>query len=104
MRGKIKVKHFFAYWTDTYGGCSSVLTVLRSFGEIFMAYKLIFEERPESTETPKTPKRSTSPGELPAPYFLAEILYLDKLSQDERREIRKTKLAYGEVRLWQDGV
>jgi hypothetical protein len=68
-----------------------------------MAYKLIFEERPQSTETPRTPERSTSPGEIPAPYFLAEILALQRLSPEERREIHRTKLAYGEVRLWQDG-
>ena len=40
--------------------------------------------------------------EEPAPYFLAEILALDRLSLDERREIHKAKLAYGEVRLLQD--
>jgi len=67
-----------------------------------MAYKLIFEERPQSTETPRTPERST-PSELPAPYFLAEILALHRLSPEERQEIHRTKLAYGEVRLWQDG-
>jgi len=42
-------------------------------------------------------------SEAPAPYFLAEILVLHRLSLDERREIHKTKLAYGQVRLWQDG-
>jgi len=41
--------------------------------------------------------------EIPAPYFLAEILALHRLSPEERREIHRTKLAYGEVRLWQDG-
>ena len=41
--------------------------------------------------------------ETPAPYFLAEILYLHRLSQEERREIHRAKLAYGDVRLWQDG-
>ena len=41
--------------------------------------------------------------ESPAPYFLAEILALHRLSPEERREIHKTKLAYGDVRLWQDG-
>jgi hypothetical protein len=41
--------------------------------------------------------------EVSAPYFLAEILSLHRLSQDERREIHRAKLAYGDVRLWQDG-
>ena len=40
--------------------------------------------------------------EVPAPYFLAEILALHRLSLDERREIHKAKLAYGEIRLLQD--
>jgi hypothetical protein len=66
-----------------------------------MAYKLIFEERPKSTETLRTVERPLS--EIPAPYFLAEILSLHRLSQDERREIHRAKLAYGDVRLWQDG-
>jgi hypothetical protein len=75
-----------------------------------MAYKLIFEERPQSTETSEKPpvkERFGNSGvvsrETPAPYFLAEILYLHKLSLDERREVHKAKLAYGDVRLWQDG-
>jgi hypothetical protein len=69
-----------------------------------MAYKLIFEERSQSTETLRTVERpALPPREIPAPYFLAEILSLDKLSLDERREIHKAKLAYGDVRLWQDG-
>ena len=63
-----------------------------------MTYKLIFEERPQSTETPRTPQR-----ELPASYFLAEILALHRLSPEELREIHKAKLVYGDVRLWQDG-
>jgi hypothetical protein len=41
--------------------------------------------------------------EIPAPYFLGEILGLHRLSLDARREIHKAKLAYGEVRLWEDG-
>jgi hypothetical protein len=65
-----------------------------------MAYKLIFEERSKSTETLRTVER---PSEIPAPYFLAEILSLHRLSPDERRQIHKAKLAYGDVRLWQDG-
>jgi hypothetical protein len=44
-----------------------------------------------------------APNEVPAPYFLAEILSLHRLSQDERCQIHKAKLAYGDVRLWQDG-
>jgi hypothetical protein len=43
--------------------------------------------------------KKASPEET-APYFLAEIL---SLHLDERWEIHKAKLAYGEVRLWQDG-
>ena len=42
-------------------------------------------------------------AEVPAPYFLAEILSLHRLSPDERCQIHKVKLAYGDVRLWQDG-
>jgi hypothetical protein len=41
--------------------------------------------------------------EEPAPYFLAEILSLHRLSLDERREVHAAKLAYGDVRLLQDG-
>ena len=40
--------------------------------------------------------------ESPAPYFLAEILALHRLGLDERRELDKAKLAYGEVRLLQN--
>ena len=44
-----------------------------------------------------------TPREIPASYFLAEILALHQLSPDALREIHKAKLAYGDVRLWQDG-
>jgi hypothetical protein len=43
-----------------------------------------------------------TPPEEPAPYFLAEILSLHKLSLDERREVHAAKLAYGNMRLRQD--
>jgi hypothetical protein len=43
-----------------------------------------------------------TPCEVPAPYFLAEILSLHRLSMDERREIHKAKMTYGDVGLWQD--
>ena len=58
-------------------------------GRARQRYEMLLAERASSEE--------------PAPYFLAEILSLHKLGADERREIHKAKLAYGEVRLWQDG-
>jgi hypothetical protein len=44
-----------------------------------------------------------TPRETPAPYFLAEILSLHRLSQEECRHVHAAKLAYGDVRLLQDG-
>jgi hypothetical protein len=44
-----------------------------------------------------------APPEESAAYFLAEILSLHRLSLDERREVHAAKLAYGDVRLLQDG-
>jgi len=61
--------------------------------EIYQKYRLGLGQEGQAGQEP----------ESPAPYFLSEIMSLQRLSLDERREIHKAKLTYGEVRLLQDG-
>jgi hypothetical protein len=46
--------------------------------------------------------RNQRAADTPALYYLNEIPALCHRTQEERREIHAAKLAYGNVRLWQD--
>jgi hypothetical protein len=58
---------------------------------------------PDPYEVAREYFRNQGAIETPSLYFLSEIPALLHRTPKERREIHRAKLAYGDVRLWQDG-